>query len=106
MEKEYIVVVKTHRMGGHIASWSEKEIRAKAEQDYEYEDSWDFDACCQSAFGDSYCYRIFDPQDYQTVEAFIEDVANFAEHGHAALNLERTYWNRENLASLWRRKQF
>lgn len=106
MEKEYIVVVKTHRMGGRIYSWSEKEIRAKAEQDYEYEDSWDFDACCQSAFGDSNCYRIFDPQDYQTAEAFIEDVANFAEHGHAALDLECTYWNRENLEILWERKRF
>lgn len=106
MEKEYIVVVKTHRMGGHIDSWSEKEIRAKAEQDCEYEDSWDFDACCEAAFGDSYSYNMFNPQDYKTADAFIKDVANYAEHGHAALNLEFTYWNRENLASLWERKQF
>lgn len=106
MEKEYIVVVKTHRMGGHIDSWTEKEIRAKAEQDCEYEDSWDFDACCEAAFGDSYSYIMFDPQDYKTADAFIEDVANYAEHGHASFNLERTFWNRENLASLWEGKQF
>lgn len=99
--RNFIVVEKTHRFGTNIQVWTEQEIKDEAEKSDYYEENWDFDACCNEVFMDNNSYRLYDPADYTTAEAFINDIAEFAEHGHAALEIDAIY--REHLRNFWER---
>lgn len=99
--RNFIVVEKTHRFGSKVQSWTEQEIKDEAEKSYDYEDNWDFDMCCTEVFRDNNSYMMFDPADYTSAEAFIDDIAEFAEHGHASVNLDDTFWDRESLRRFW-----